>query len=67
VRTKKFSRGEKLSVQEALEHIAAGRWVYWQNKPQHPSWLGSMQFLTLVGAAKMGLLREAVPNEEAKE
>lgn len=43
-----------------LSHAIAGRYIYWNHKPQHPSWICSMQINTIIGAARRGIIREAI-------
>lgn len=67
MKQKKFRQGTVLTPEQAVELISAGRYVYWRHKPQHPGWMLSMRLNSVIGAARMGLLREAILNEEPKQ
>lgn len=56
-RVNKFRKGYKITdIHELVNQILAGHWVYWNHKPQHPSFLGSMNLYTLNNAVKGGIL-----------
>ena len=65
-RQNKYRPGPKIrDMAELSAHLDAGRYVYWNHKPQHPSWLASMTYHTLRGAVRKGILRIAITQESA--
>lgn len=60
-RKNKFEQGPVLrDPLVVFSFILAGRYLYWNDKPQHPSWLGSMQINTIAHSARRGIIREAI-------
>ena len=63
-RAKMFRKGAPVpdvaAVGRALEE---GRWLYWHDRPKHPSIIVSMQFRTVLGALRMGLIHYAERND----
>lgn len=58
---RKFCQGRQLrTFAEVARALDKGEWIYWWHKPQHPSWMISMQANSLKGAAERGILRLAV-------
>lgn len=65
-RQRKYTPGEPITdMGQLATEIAARRYVYWRDKPMHPSWLGSMRFNVLAGFIRRGFLRIALPTGEA--
>lgn len=51
----KFTKGERIeTIHELLDLLTAGKWVYYGNRPKHPSVILSMTALTLLDAIKRG-------------
>lgn len=64
MKKRKFRKGEKIfDPVDALEAILSGKYLFWQDKPQHPGWMISMQLANIVGAVKLGLISHALPND----
>lgn len=65
MKKRKFSKGPPIiHPMDLFDELMRGNYVYWHNKPQHPSWMTSMQFNSLMNAARRGILSYAIPNEE---
>ena len=60
----KFSKGSKIqNLQELVDALQVGLWIYWKNRPKHPTVLWNMKLNTLRDACTQGLLYVAVPEE----
>lgn len=59
-----FRKGRKLRSMEQVARAVEGNiYIFMHNKPQHPGWVGSMQYRTVLGLLRRGYLREALRNE----
>ena len=59
-----FRKGRKLrSMSEVQKHIGRGNYIFMLDKPQHPGWIRSMQYGTVLGFLQQGYLREALRNQ----
>lgn len=58
--------GQMLSPADAYREISEGRYVFWVNRPVHPSWMGSMAMNLIRAQAMLGRLFEAKINPEWK-
>lgn len=59
----RFRRGELVEDIHALvAALQAGRWIYFNHKPQHPSVLMNMSLATLRGSLQAQRLRYALEN-----
>jgi len=46
---RKYRKGSPIiNIQELCDLLEAGEYVFWCNKPQHPSWILSMQLRMLL-------------------
>lgn len=62
-RPRMFRKGEQLDAVAAAAAILAGNWVYLNDRPRHPSWMGSMHLNVIRGLAIKGCLYRAVRTE----
>ncbi len=54
---RKYKKGHRITGMTELDMcFDAGEYIYWNHKPQHPSWLMSMQYNSLKNAVKQGIL-----------
>ncbi|MGB3813995.1 MAG: hypothetical protein WA950_12290 [Shinella sp.] len=60
MRTRKWTKGRKLSPIEALAEIAAGRPVYFRDKWTHNGWARGWQIAMVIGSANSGVIFEAI-------
>lgn len=61
---RKFKKGKVITSMNELDMLMdAKEFVYWNNKPCHPSWLGSMTFHTLKGAINSKILSRTEENK----
>jgi hypothetical protein len=67
MRQRKYVKGAPLTIDEAVQHILAGRYVFERNKPQHPGWAMSWSLGLLRGFCAGGNIFEAIPNPEYVE
>jgi len=57
----KFTKGRRIGSLADLESVLKNEfWVYWNDRPKHPSWLWSMQLRTLSNAVTKGILYVAI-------
>jgi hypothetical protein len=64
-RPHKFVPGEKITkVEDAVEVILMGLYIYENHKPQHPGWMMSQPLSLIASSARSGKLRYAVLNDE---
>lgn len=62
---RKFKKGPPVrDPLVAIGFILGGNYLYWNNKPQHPSWLASMQVQSIKHAAQRGFLFLALPTDD---
>lgn len=60
----KFRQGAVIKTMAVLvKELDAGRWIYWNHKPQHPGWIISMTYRTLRQAVAVGMLRKTKENK----
>ena len=58
---KKFTKGRKIdSIADLVFVLQNGIWVYWEDRPKHPSILWNMQLRTLRDAVARGILYVAL-------
>lgn len=62
-RPRKYEPGEVLTVDDFVEAIRAGRYI-WCNRPVHPGWAGSWQLNMSLALCQRGALRRAVIRKE---
>ena len=61
---KVFKKGNQItSVDHLSSLLDQNKWIYWIDRPKHPSILLSMQLRTILKALKAGILYEAIRNE----
>jgi len=57
----KFTKGRRIDgLEDLVVQLQCGNWVYWNDRPKHPSWLWNMQLRTLRNAVNAGILYVAV-------
>jgi len=61
-RKRMFRPGELLTVQQAVERVLAGDYIFCRRKPLHAGWVQSWPLHLLIMEAKRGVLREAIRN-----
>jgi hypothetical protein len=62
----KFSPGNEIrDIYELISLLKDGRWIYWQDRPKHPSFLLSMQLNALISRVGQRSFRLAIPNRQA--
>ena len=60
----KYRKGGYLKTMASVSKwLDGGNWIFWNHKPQHPSWIGSMQYRVINQAAERGILRRALVND----
>jgi len=53
----KFTKGRRIDSLADLESVLKNEfWVYWNDRPKHPSWIWNMQLRTLSMAVIRGIL-----------
>ena len=63
-RPRKYQKGRKLcGIHDLVTQIAARRYVFWRDRPCHPSWLVSVQLQTPIHLAASGAFSVAEPVE----
>lgn len=63
----KYSKGRVIRSMRILDREFFNfRYVYWRHKPQHPSWLMSMPYRTLLNAVKSGILYKTKENKKCQ-
>lgn len=67
MRTRKYIRGDRLLVEDAVRHILAGRYIFERTKPQHPGWAMSWPLGLLRSFCAGGHIYEAIINPEYVE
>lgn len=63
-RPRKFTKGEKLTLFEALAFIVGGEWVFEGDRPKNPSFMISRRVIDLKFQAGAGRLHRAIPNPD---
>jgi hypothetical protein len=67
MRRKKFVKGAPIRTLAHLEdELALDHWVYWRDKPRHPSIIMNMPYRVVKNAGLAGILWEADPIKEEK-
>lgn len=64
---RKYIKGDRLSLYEAVQHITEGRYIFERNKPQHPGWAAGWPLSLLRGFCAQGVIFEAKLNPDYKE
>lgn len=64
MRQRKYIKGERLTLEEAVRRINAGCYIFERNKPQHPGWAMSWPLSLLRGFCAGGHIYEAKINPE---
>lgn len=67
MKQRKYIKGERLTLEQAVQHIMGGRYVFERNKPQHPGWAMGWSLGLLRGACAGGHIYEAKINPDYKE
>jgi hypothetical protein len=64
-RKRKFRPGDAIKdLHELVARCQRGEWIYWYQRPKHPSLLLHQQITTAIGLIRRGVLRVAIKNEE---
>lgn len=66
-RARKYVKGERMTFEAVAAALCAGRYVFQHDRPQHPSWLGSMSFFLIRQMAHGGAFCEALINPDYVE
>lgn len=67
MRSRKWTKGRKLSPLEAFAEIVAGRPVYFRDKWTHNGWARGWQIAMVIGSANSGVIFEAKRNQGIDE
>jgi len=53
----KFTKGRRIDgLEDLIVLLQCGNWIYWNDRPKHPSWLWNIQLRTLRLAVNAGIL-----------
>jgi len=62
-----YQRGVAIAdMNDLADQIRQGRYMYWLDKPMHPSFVNNMTMNTVRGAIARGILSYALPYTEEK-
>lgn len=67
MRQRKYIKGKRLTVEEAVQRILSGCYVFERDKPQHPGWAASWPLGLLRGLCAGGQIYEATINPDYKD
>lgn len=65
---RKYGKGGQIkTLEEFSEWIAEGKWIFWHDRPKHPSILANQQYRVIIELIETGALHRAIEKEKTNE
>lgn len=63
-RIKKYERGDRLSFVDLNDALSQHEYVFWSERPCHPSFIMSMKYNTVSGLCRRGVFYRAIISQK---